>query len=96
MILIVIFLKDSCLAKYTMGHCLIGKYNQKEKQTHMPGLISKKVSMMYEKENREIEQIFYMPFWLIWLSSPSPVVKKSIEDAGFSLFRDRGLSSSTT
>ena len=57
MILIVIFLKDSCLAKYTMGHCLIGLQNQKEKQICMPRLISKKVSMMYQTENREIEHI---------------------------------------
>ena len=67
MILIVILLKDLCLAKYTMGHCLIGKQNQKEKQILKPGLISKKVPMMYQKENREIEHSFYMPFWFIWL-----------------------------
>ena len=87
--------------KYTMGHCLIGKWNQLGKQTRMSGLISKKVSM-FQTENKEIEHIVYKPSWVIWLmkdiwrsytkmlawllnSSPSAIVKKSIEDAGFKL-----------
>ena len=69
----------------------------------MPGLISQKVSMMYQTKSKEIEHVFYMPFWFIWLNggqdhtqemlalllkSPSAEAKKSIEDAGFKLFRE--------
>ena len=69
----------------------------------MPGLISKKVSVMYQKENRDRARFLYAilvhmanggqdqtqkMLALLLKSSPSIVVKKSIEDAGFKLFRE--------
>ena len=104
MILIVIFLKDSCLAKYTMGHCLIGKSNQKEKQIRMPRLILKKgvndVSNRNQKDRANFLHAILIHMAneghddtqkmlaLLLKSSPSTVVKKSKEDAGFKLFRE--------
>ena len=43
---------------------------------HMPGLISKKVSMMYQTQRKEIEHIFYVRFWFIWLMEGKVIIKK--------------------
>ena len=61
------FPKRLVFGKVHYGSLSNRKIKSKEKQIRMPGLISKKVSMMYQKESREIEHTFYMPFWFIWL-----------------------------
>ena len=70
----------------------------------MPGLISQKVSMMYQTKNQRDRARFLHAtlvhmanggqghtqkmLALLLKSSPSTLVKKSVEDAGFKLFRE--------